>query len=44
MTDIAWVQLENIVTFVGACICAYFISPWCFLLLLNISTYKRRAK
>ncbi len=44
MTDIGWVVTENIVTTIAACLCAYFISPWCFLLMLNISTTKRGMK
>lgn len=44
MSDIGWMCLENIVTIVAACLCAYFISPWCFLLMANISTFKRMPR
>ena len=44
MTDIGWVCLENIVLVIASCLCAYFISPWCFLLLVNLSTIKRSMK
>jgi hypothetical protein len=33
-------MLENIVTLICACLCAYFISPWCFFLLLNLNSVK----
>ena len=44
MTDIGWVCLENIVLVIASCLCAYFISPWCFLLLLNVTMIKWGAK
>ena len=44
MTDIGWVCLENIVLVIASCLCAYFISPWCFLLLLNVTMIKRSMK
>jgi hypothetical protein len=45
MTNVvAWVVLENIVTLICACVCAYFISPWCFLLVLNLSSVKTKTK
>jgi hypothetical protein len=43
MSDIVkWHYAENMVTMICACVSAYFISPWCFLLLLNISYVKRK--
>jgi hypothetical protein len=41
---IRWVYVENIVTIICACVSAYFISPWCFLLLLNIAYIKGKDK
>jgi hypothetical protein len=41
---VVWVFLENIITLICACVCAYFISPWCFLLLLNLNSFKSKAK
>ena len=32
--------IENIVTLICACLCAYFISPWCFFILLNLNSVK----
>jgi len=37
-----WGILENIATLICACVCAYFISPWCFLILLNLNTIKKQ--
>jgi hypothetical protein len=45
MSDqIKWVYAENIATIVCACLAAYFISPWCFLLLLNLNSIKFKGK
>ena len=41
MTHVQLVYLENIVTIICACVASYFISPWCFLLLLNINYIKK---
>jgi hypothetical protein len=41
---VRWVYAENIVTLICACVSAYFISPWCFLILLNLSSIKWTAK
>jgi hypothetical protein len=41
---VRWVYAENIVTIICACLSAYFIDPWCFLLLLNISVVKLKEK
>ena len=43
MSDIVkWGYAENMVTMICACLSAYFISPWCFLLLLNINYAKSK--
>ena len=45
MSDaIKWVVAENMVTTVCACVAAYFIDPWCFLLLLNIKQFKTKSE
>jgi hypothetical protein len=41
---VRWVYAENIVTIICACLSAYFIDPWCFLLLFNISVIKLKEK
>jgi hypothetical protein len=41
---VKWVYAENIVTIICACLSAYFISSWCFFLLLNISAIKPKEK
>jgi hypothetical protein len=41
---VRWVYAENIVTLICACIAAYFISPWCFLILLNLNSLKLKGK
>lgn len=45
MTHIRWAYAENIVTIIAACATSYLISPWCFLLLMNInSAISRRGE
>lgn len=44
MTAAHMAILENIVTLICACVASYFISPWCFLLLLNLNTVKAAVK
>jgi hypothetical protein len=41
MSHIAWAYVENVVTVVAACVMAYFLSPWCFLLLFNLNFVQR---
>ena len=41
---VAWAVLENIATLICACVCAYFISPWCFLILANLNTVKTKKE
>lgn len=38
---VRWKVIENVVTITASCLTAYFISPWCFLLLLNLNGQKR---
>ena len=40
MNDIQLAYLENMVTTICACLAAYFIDPWCFLLLLNLNNIR----
>ena len=39
-TQYKWMVLENIATLAAALLGAYFISPWCLLILANINYLK----
>lgn len=43
-TVFRWAMIENVATLICATAGAYYISPWCFLILLNLNSVKFRKR
>lgn len=42
MSDVAWIQVKNIVLITTTAFCMYYISGWCWLLMLFYTTVSHK--